>query len=109
MACQWIDEFDQILWESRPSTLKMRDQIEDVFTYVLKYRGLGAIFRLKMYIKERKFDFDTLATRCCILASRYSTDECAKPVILQFLLHYQEFGLRYSIAENIMDVFCEMM
>jgi len=108
MTSQWIDEFEQWLWEFKSSGLHLRFKIEEKCMEVLKKRGFGACIRLKQYITEKRLELDCKTKLCNRMTERAGLHPDVLAVIRDFRMHYFSMSTKFLTTQNVLEAICEI-
>jgi hypothetical protein len=108
MACQWIDEFDQLLWSQDRFSIKLRDEVECFCLTVLKRRGMTALTVLLKHAQERKHEFECMALKCGAIEKLTGEAE-ARLVVGKFWFHYKNLVTKFKMAQSVLELLCDML
>jgi hypothetical protein len=108
MACQWIDEFDQLMWSQERFSIKLRDEVECFCLTVLKRRGITALTLLLKHAQERKHEFECMALKCGAIEKLTGEAE-ARLVVGKFWFHYTNLVTKFKMAQSVLELLCDML
>jgi len=108
MQSQWIDEFDQMMWEQCTDVSDFRTKLETFCLTTLRKKGVGAVNRLSQHVHERKRDFEVFELKCGLI-ERCTVDDDARAVVSGFGKHYKRMSARFMIADQTLGAMSEIL
>jgi len=108
MQSQWIDEFDQMMWEQSGDAMGFHQKIEIFCLTTLREKGSGAVVRLRQHVKDRKNGFELLELRCRVI-ERCTMDPDARAIVSNFGAHYTRLAARFRIADQTLETLYDIL